>query len=83
MSIERRLFVTTEDPAPLLAALASGQGGFVPTRVPLAKGERVVLDVRVGDERTLELAVVVAERRMPRGRSGPDMGVVVKVVGEA
>lgn len=85
MILERRLFVTTREPGALLADARTERGAFVPTRAPLAKGERVLLDVRADDEGLrCELPVVVAERRQRRvGRGGLDVGVVVKVVGQA
>jgi hypothetical protein len=82
----RKLFVTAPDPGLLLADVQSPRGAFVPTRVPLVKGQRVLLDVRADVDGCLrcELPVVVAERIMPRaGRAGAHVGVVVKGCGEA
>ena len=43
----------------------------------------VLLDVRIGDDPAVQVPVVVAERRLQRSRRRGDVGVVVKVVGDA
>ncbi len=79
-SIRRRLFVTTGAPDELLADLQSGQGGFVPTRIHLELGERVLLGVTdSAGGRIMEIPVVVLARKIPKaGRCFTNTGVVVK-----
>jgi hypothetical protein len=78
---ERRLFVTTQDPDCLLADLQAGRGGFVPTRIHLELGERVLLGV--SDQQggsVIEIPVVVLARKIPKaGRCFTNTGVVVRL----
>lgn len=67
------VFWDVADPRQALADLR-GPGAFVPARLPVAAGERVVLSCRVaGASRRVELIATVAGRRLPRG-AGRQLG---------
>ncbi len=81
----KRLFLEVEEPQGLLAALASPQGAFVPTRMPVSLGDRFVLAVRLKDAaRAVELPVRVLGRRIARAAHGPlSSGVVIQLEDDA
>lgn len=80
----RRLFVQVADPCHLLDDLKKPAGGFVPTRLHLDLGERILLGVTVGEGAlAVEVPVYVAARKMPKhGRGAQEIGVVVKLDGD-
>lgn len=80
----RRVFLPVSDPARFVEDIASSQGAFVPTRLPLALGEHLVVSVRLKRvQRPIELPVVVLGRRAPRGARGSlSAGVVVRLTDE-
>lgn len=76
---DKRVFLEVRDAAALVDDLTSGKL-FVPTRLPLALNATFTLGVRLRNvTRTLDLPMIVIGRRVPRGGSLLNGGVIAQV----
>lgn len=80
----QRVFVTVDDAARFVEEIERQQGRFIPTRLPLTRGQRITLSLRLPEASLLlELPVTVLGRRAPRGaRASLFAGVFVRVADE-